>query len=66
MLGKNTMTKKKKAVWEERVYLSLREVKIGTQGTNLEAGTEAEAVEEHFQPAFLYNTRPSAQGWYLL
>lgn len=49
----------------------MREVRAGTQGRDLEAGTEVEAIEDHClmacssspaQPAFLYSLRPPAQG----
>lgn len=54
---------------------ALREVKAGTQGRKLEAGSEAEAVEEHLSWAcsdyFLYNpglpagVAPPPVGWAL-
>lgn len=54
---------------------ALREVKAGTQGRKLEAGSEAEAVEEHLSWAcsdyFLYNpglpagVAPPTVGWAL-
>ena len=52
---------------------SLREVRAGTQGRNLEAGAKAESVEEHCFPAwipwlaqfaFLSNPRSTTQGWH--
>ena len=53
--------------------LPWRKIKVESQGRNLEAGTEAESVEECCsldcspwlaQPAFIYNPGPSAQGWH--
>ena len=45
---------------------SLKEVRAGTQGRTLEAGSDAEAMEGVpywlAQPAFLYNSGPPAQG----
>jgi hypothetical protein len=51
---------------------SLREARTGTQGRNLEAGADAEAMEGccllacsswFSQSAFIQNPGPSAQGW---
>lgn len=53
-----------------RLLPSLIEVLVGTQGHNLEAGTETEAREEHYllarclwlpQPTLVYSSEPSAQ-----
>lgn len=53
-----------------RLLPSLIEVLVGTQGHNLEAGTETEAGEEHYlltrclwlpQPTLVYSSEPSAQ-----
>lgn len=49
----------------------MEEARVGTQGRNLEAGTEAATVEEHCllacfllynQFAFIYTSRPPAQA----
>jgi hypothetical protein len=50
-----------------RHSLSCRELRAGTQGRRLEAGTEADATEEWglllmAQPAFSYNPGAPAQG----
>ena len=66
-----------KQLGEERVYFSvtLRSYATaeGSQGRNLVAGAEAEAMEEYFllacsswlaPPAFLEHPRLTAQGWH--
>jgi hypothetical protein len=54
---------------------SLREVRAGTQGRNLEPNAEAEAMEGCcllacsswlVQPSSLYNSGPPAQGWHYM
>lgn len=59
-------------VEEEEINFHLKSITERSQGSNLEAGTGAEAMEEcsfacwpqPAQAAFSYNPGPFAQGWH--